>query len=188
MISGIHIEYRVGNVPSGDDTLERMSVAFERAGAELADFGSHVFPKMVPVFEAEVARQFDAQGRGPNTGSWAELSPAYGEWKGENYPGAPILVREGALRDALIDSNAPGAFRDFSQAELNYGTQGLPYASFHQSGTSKMPDRPPFDFTGDFERDVERVALEGAREAIHASGADEFVSESIGSDVEEFLG
>lgn len=187
MISGLRIEYEVGNVPAGEDTLQRMTVAFERAGGELSDFGAHVFPKMVPVFEAELEKQFDAQGRGPNRGSWSELSPAYGEWKGENYPGAPILVREGLLEAALINSSASHAFRDFNQTEFNYGTQGLPYASFHQSGTRKMPDRPPFDFTGDFEREVQRVALEGAREALHASGADEFINESIGGDVEDFL-
>jgi phage gpG-like protein len=186
MIGGINIEYRVGNVPSGEDTLERMSVAMERAGAELADFGSHVFPKMVPVFEAEVAKQFELEGRGPNVGSWAQLSPAYEEWKGRNYPGMPILVRTGALRDALTHSGANNALRDVNSSTFNYGTQGLDYASFHQSGTEDMPDRPPFDFTADFERDVLRAALEGAREAVHASGADEFIEHSIADDVEEF--
>jgi phage gpG-like protein len=186
MISGLSIEYRVGNAPSGEDTLERMSVAFERAGSELSDFGTHTFPKMIPVFEEEVARQFDAEGRGPNVGSWAQLSPAYEEWKGQNYPGKPILEREGALRDALTESSAPHALRDFSSTEFNYGTDGLEYASFHQSGTANMPDRPPFDFTGEFEREVQRAALAGAREALQASGADEFIESSIADDVEGF--
>jgi len=186
MISGVKLEYRVGNVPSGDDTLERMSVAFERAGGELADFGTHTFPKMVPVFEAELERQFAAEGRGPNVGHWAALSPAYEEWKGRNYPGMPILQRTGAMREALTESGAAHAFRDFSTTEFNFGTSGLDYASFHQSGTADMPDRPPFDFSGEFEREVQRVALEGARDALHAAGADEFIESSIADDVEGF--
>lgn len=186
MISGLSIEYQVGNVPSGEDTLERMSVAFERAGGELSDFGTHTFPKMVPVFEAELERQFGAEGRGPNVGGWAQLSPAYEEWKGQNYPGKPILERTGALKDALTDSSASHAFRDFSTTEFNFGTAGLEYASFHQSGTGRMPDRPPFDFTADFEREVQRVALEGARDALQASGADEFIEQSITDDMGSF--
>lgn len=186
MISGLSIEYRVGNVPSGEDTLQRMTAAFERAGSELADFGTHVFPKMVPVLEAEVARQFAAEGRGPHAGSWAQLSPAYEAWKGQNYPGRPILERTGALKDALTSSSSSHALRDFSTTAFNYGTEGLDYGSLHQSGTRDMPDRPPFDFTTDFENDVQRVALEGAREALHAAGADEFINESIASDVGDF--
>lgn len=186
MIGGISIEYRVGNVPSGDDTLERMTLAFERAGSELQDFGTHVFPKMVPVFEEELGEQFAAEGRGPNAGSWAALSPAYEAWKGEHYPGKGILERTGAMRDALTSSSASHALRDFSSTEFNFGTAGLEYPSFHQSGTSRMVDRPPFDFTASFEHELQRAGLEGAREAIHAAGADEFIEESIASDVEDF--
>jgi phage gpG-like protein len=186
-VAGLTLEYRVGNVPAGDDMLQRMAVAFDRAGSELEDFGAHVFPKMVPVFEAELAKQFDAEGAGPNRGSWAALSPAYEEWKGRNYPGQPILVRTGALRDALTMSEGSHALRDFGRQTFNYGTSGLPYASFHQSGTARMPDRPPFDLTVEFEMDIQRAALAGAREAIHAAGADEFISKQIAEDTAGWL-
>jgi phage gpG-like protein len=177
MISGLHIEYRVGNVPAGEDVLERMSIAFERAGNELADFGTHVFPRMVPVFEAELAAQFDAEGRGPNRGSWAALSPAYEAWKSKRYPGAPILVRSGALREALTESGGSHALRDFGETTFNFGTDGLPYASTKQTGTEHEPDRSPFDFGAEFEDELSRVTLEGAREALTAVGADEFITE-----------
>lgn len=177
MISGLKIEYRVGNVPAGDDVLERMSLAFERAGDNVTDFGKFVFPKLVPVFEAELAGQFDSEGRGPNKGTWAQLSERYATWKALNYPGARILERTGALREALTSSSSSYARREIQTDQFNFGTVGVEYASFHQSGTDFMPDRPPFDFTDELEQNIEAAAREGVREAMRAAGADEFLSE-----------
>lgn len=179
MISGLRIDYRVNN-EADEFALQRMMVALERGGTDLSDFARFVFPKMVPIFEAEVARQFAAEGQGPNRGSWAELSPAYGEWKEAHYPGKPILELTGKLREALTSSSADGALRDYDESSFNYGTQGIEYASRHQSGTGRMPDRPPFDFGAEFERGVLEAATEGAREAIVASGLDEFFEEDGG--------
>lgn len=177
MISGLHIEWTVGNAPAGEDVLERMSVAFERAGDNLTDFGKYVFPKLVPVFESELAGQFDARGRGPHAGAWAQLSERYAAWKALNYPGAGILERSGQLREALTNASSPMARRQISTDEFDFGTIGVEYASFHQSGTEFMVDRPPFDFGDDFERQVQAAAMQGVREAMQDAGANEFLSE-----------
>lgn len=171
----VTIEYQVGSA-TGELVLERMAVAFERAGAELADFSEHVFPRLQTVLEDAVREQFDAEGKGPQAGDWKPLTPAYEAWKEERFPGQPILVATGALRDALTVSGSAHALRDNSASQFNFGTQGLEYASFHQVGTTRMVARPPFDFVPAFEREMLQAAAEGVREGIKAATLDEYTT------------
>lgn len=161
----LNVEYQVGG-GSGPAALTRLSTALERAGAEVADVGKHVLPKLVPLLEDASAKQFAAEGAGPQAGSWAALSTRYAEWKSKVAPGAPKLVLSGNLREALSSSSAPGALRDVSGESLTFGTSGVPYASFHQTGTRRMPARPPFDFGSDFEEGLKAAAMAGLREAV----------------------
>lgn len=161
----ITLEYQLGN-ETGEQTLERLAVAFERADAEMADFGKHIFPELIPVLEAAVGRQFDGEGGGPNAGGWPQLTEAYAAWKEGRYPGQPILVATGDLREALTVDGSAHALRDYSSTQFNFGTEGLPYASFHQLGTSRMPARPPFDFDAETETDLARAAADGVRKAV----------------------
>ena len=119
-------------------------------------------------------KQFDSEGSGAR-GSWAPLSEKYAAWKSTHYPGMPILQATGTMKDALTNSASPYAHREVSGNDFNFGTSGLDYASYHQTGTSRMPDRPPFDFSPDFERDLLAAALEGAREAMAESRLMEYV-------------
>jgi phage gpG-like protein len=171
----ITLEYQVGT-ETGEQVLERMAVAFERAGAELADFGKHIFPELVPVLEAGAKRQFDTEGSGPSAGAWAQLSEAYAAWKAGAHPGEPILVATGALRDALTVDGSTHALRDYSSSQFNFGTTGLEYASFHQTGTASMPARPPFDFGPEFERELLRAAAAGVRAAVKEATLDEYAT------------
>ena len=171
----ITVEYQVGQ-QSGEQTLERMAVAFERAGAECADFGKHIFPELIPVLEAGAKRQFDSEGSGPSAGAWPQLSEQYAAWKAGAYPGEPILVATGALRDALTVESSTHALRDYSSTQFNFGTQGLDYASFHQTGTASMPPRPPFDFGPETERELVRAAMAGVRAAVREANLDEYAT------------
>ncbi|MHB1065427.1 MAG: phage virion morphogenesis protein [Georgenia sp.] len=128
--------------------------------------GKHILPKLLPILEGETVKQFAAQGAGPQAGSWAPLSTSYARWKKAHYPGRPTLVRTGKLADALADSGAPGARRDISGDSLTFGTTGLPYASFHQTGTGRMPARPEFDFGPDMEAAMLGAVKDGVREAV----------------------
>lgn len=173
-VIGLTVEYRIGS-ETGPDTLQRLGVAFERAGAELADLGKHVFPLLSPIFEAAEQRQFDARGAGPASGAWSELSEMYADWKAHHYPGQPILVATGALRDGLTQASSPFGSREWTSSQFVFGTRGVDYASFHQSGTSRMPTRPPFDLDGQFEEDLQRVARVGVNAAIREAGLEPFV-------------
>lgn len=175
-VFGVTIEYRVGT-ETGPDVLQRLGAAFERTGAELAQLDKHVFPLLTPVFERAEARQFDAQGAGPIDGAWEPLSPAYAQWKLERYPGAAILERTGALRQGLTQASSGFARREASGSTFTFGTSGVPYASFYQSGTSKMPVRAIFDFDADFEAELEAAARKGVNSAIKAARLDTLVGE-----------
>lgn len=166
----LSVEYQIGGGQS-EPTLTRLATAFERAGAEVANVGKHILPRLLPVLETETAKQFDAEGAGPATGSWAPLSVSYAKWKAAHFPGAPTLVATGALRAALTDPSAPGARRDVSGDSLTYGTSGVPYASLHQTGTGRMPARPPFDFGPGAEAAIQAAAAAGVREAVREASA-----------------
>lgn len=177
MLSGFEVQWQL----SGQDTpdaLERFAVAIERLGDGVTDFSEFIWPRVVKDLEDEERRQFDAEGQGPGRGAWAPLSPKYAERKAEQWPGAPILVRTGALREALTSSSASGARRIMTRDAFDFGTSGIEYGSFHQVGTSSMPDRPPFDFGTELERAVTESMKEGVREAMRRTGADEFLSEN----------
>lgn len=177
MISGFSVEYSI-NGQDDELALQRMVVAFERMADDVADFATYVWPKILPVLEQAEREQFDAEGKGPHRGQWAELSPAYAARKAMEWPGKPILERTGALRAGLTDSSSSFARRVMTKDEFDFGTEGVEYGSLHQVGTFDMPDRPPFDFGSDLERTVTDAALEGVREALRASGCSEFLEEA----------
>lgn len=166
----LSVEWQMAGGPA-EPNLVRLATAFERAGAELAQVGKHVLPQLLPLLETETAKQFDAEGAGPQSGSWAPLSASYAAWKEVHYPGQPKLVLTGAMRAALTESNAPGALREVSGDSLAYGTKGVPYASYHQMGTGRMPSRPPFDFGPDFEKGMRSAAMAGIRAAVREASA-----------------
>lgn len=164
----LSVEYAIGN-GTPEPTLTRLVTALERAGAEVADVGKHILPKVMKVLEDSAGAQFDAEGAGPQAGSWAALSPKYASWKERFFPGRKLLVRTGVLADALAASDTEAvsqARRDISGNTLTYGTQGVEYASFHQTGTGRMPARPPFDFGSDFEEGIQKAAAAGLRAAV----------------------
>lgn len=168
MTVALRIEYSVGNA-QGAQAVQSLAMAMERAGDNVKELGKYVFPRLMPVFETALKEQFMAEGRGPYAGPWAPLSAKYAAWKEVHYPGAKKLVRTGNLKAALTDSTSPFAARDYSASELAFGSQGLPYGSFHQTGTANMPGRPPFDFGDDVERRIQKAAQLGIVDAIRAA-------------------
>lgn len=168
-VYGLQVEFVVGGVK--DPGLRRLSAAFERGGDEVKDLGKHVLPKVVPVLEASVAAQFDAEGKGPAAGKWKPLSQQYAEWKAKHFGSLPMLERSGALKRGLTQSGAATARRDINDTTLVYGTKGVGYATFHQLGTVKMPSRPPIDPDNTTERELVRATAAGIREAVKAGSA-----------------
>lgn len=93
--------------------------------------------------ELQLAHRLNFQSRGAVGGSvWAPLDPEYAAWKLENYGANGILVRTGDLQRSLTFDNARGAVREIRRRGARFGTK-IPYAKFHQRGTTNMPERPP---------------------------------------------
>lgn len=53
-----------------------------------------------------VRAQFDTEGAAAAGVPWQPLSNDYAVWKLENYPGRPILVRDGGMRAAMLDDTS----------------------------------------------------------------------------------
>lgn len=83
------------------------------------------------------ADNFTSQGL--DVGGWAPLSAEYASWKLARYPGAPTLVRSGRLFRSVAELSDP-LVNKIDKLSATFGT-GVPYAQFHQTGTSKMPKR-----------------------------------------------
>ncbi len=171
-VAFLSVEYAVGT-ETGEPALQSFRAAFERAGDELRDFGRHTFPRLVPVFEDAVRRQFDARGKGPAAGQWKPLSPSYEKWKARAFPGMPLMERTGDLREALTDASSSMAWREWSASEFSFGTAGVPYASYHQTGTGRLPARPVFDFGSDFDSELTSALQLGIVDAMRAARVDE---------------
>ena len=159
--------YKGGHAPTGPgpQVLRSLVEAFEVGAVEASKWGQYLFPNLTAALEAVTEKQFAAQGHG-TTGGWMPLSPEYARWKNLHWPGRPILVLTGALREALTNSGASGALRETTPTTMAYGTQGIEYASYHQGGAPdvNLPARPPVDFAaGDRELIIEAADL-AARE------------------------
>lgn len=181
-VFGLSFRYQVRGGALSRLGMHEMRAAFERSGAEMGRFGEHVFPRVIRLLEKEVKGQFEAEGRGPNRGKWAPLSPAYAAWKRRHYPGRGILRRTNRLYRALTRSRGAQSLRYYTAKELRFGTALVPYASFHQVGTQGgilsrvigalsgrrkgLPDRPVFDFTPAFDENLSKAAKTAARAAI----------------------
>lgn len=164
-VLGLSIGYHVKGGAADPLALHKMSTAFERTGEQLREFGPLVFPRVITVLEGETKRQFRASGQGPNRGTWAPLTPRYALQKRRDGYGSKTLVRTGAMRAGLTEQNSGHALRAFNATSMSFGTTGVNYASFHQAGTSRMTDRPPFDFGEETEKKMRAAASAAAREA-----------------------
>lgn len=95
--------------------------------------------------ENQAEAQFDSEG-GRASGGWAPLAPSTIEFKSRaGYP-LDILRRTDDLKDSLTRGSSSGAIRQVSPQMLVFGSS-IDYGEYHQSGTSKMPRRRPFELT-----------------------------------------
>lgn len=127
----------------GDEQLQR---SFSRFADGIDDL-SEPFREVARDFREVVERkQFDSEGA-YGSGGWEPLSPKYAEWKGRNYPGRPIMVLSGDLRESLTGRNK-WTIEDIQPLQLRLGTAD-PIAGYHQEGTSRMPQRRLIDLRED---------------------------------------
>ena len=124
----------------GDEQVTRTLEAIE----DRISNSREAFDAMGDRLEAAEIRQFASEGAF-GSGGWTALSPAYGAWKARNYPGAPILVRTGELRDDL--TQRPFSIDVVEDRMALFGS-AVPYGRFHQGGTDRMPRRRPIELPG----------------------------------------
>jgi phage gpG-like protein len=63
---------------------------------------------------------------------WAQLTPRYANWKGQRYPGQPILRATGLMQDLAYI---------YTKGNVFY-VKSTDYGAYQQNGTSKMVARP----------------------------------------------
>lgn len=150
------------------DGIEKFNWAFDTLGKTLSDWRP-VWPEIEQVFYRIELEQFNSEGaRGGQR--WQALSPAYRQWKEKHFPGRPILVRTGTLKRSLtvIGTTGSESIRESDEMSLTLGSR-VPYAIYHQRGTSRMPARPPMQIQrNDMGKIVSRMwrfAERGARDA-----------------------
>lgn len=130
----------------GADEVKKGLAAFLNQLTDLRPFWRDVFaPKYFAIVQDLFATGGRARGAGGrfSSGAWARLSPKYAIWKKANYPGQPLLVRSGELRESVRWNGGLGPGGIFRPEPLFVvaGT-AIPYAAAHQRGTKTMPARP----------------------------------------------
>lgn len=131
---------RISLSVAGDVQIDRTLVRF----ADRTDDMSGVLGALADDFAKVEARQF--AGQGTYSGGWAPLSAGYAARKAVRYPGKGILEAEGRLMRSLTGSDGPDAVREVTRDSLLVGTS-VPYAGYHQRGTSRMPQRRPVELS-----------------------------------------
>jgi phage gpG-like protein len=101
------------------------------------------FDEIINQLQRAETQQFASEGDYGSAG-WAPLSPAYAAAKARHYPGKPILERSGRLVASLTQPVGGDAVRVSEPALMIFGTS-VPYAKYHQKGTTKMPRRRPVE-------------------------------------------
>lgn len=148
--------------------VEVLNRAFNRIEEYMSDFRS-VWPDVAAEIYSINAEQFESEGSKGESGKWAALSPAYKRWKEIHFPGQPILKLTNALFESLTDPEALDAVFLPEPLQLTIGTN-VPYATAHQRGTGFMPARPPFSFSEQSKRRIQKAIQKGLVEFTRRAG------------------
>lgn len=96
--------------------------------------------------------QFREEGGFEGNVEWKPLSNAYATWKSWAYPTKTILRLTDRMFRSLTQKDAEGSIFEIEgsvivgKQDMRIGTS-IPYAIYHQAGTSRMPKRPPIQLT-----------------------------------------
>lgn len=119
---------------------------------------STVFKKIAQDFRKTESSVFRSQGTYEGRQGWQNLSISYSLSKTKNYPGKPVLIATGAMRNSFTKEGG-NHIEHISNDKLIIGSSD-PKANYHQNGTSKMPARPPLTSSNTTNRRWVRIAHE----------------------------
>ncbi len=122
---------------------EQVSRSFSKFAEDIQD-AREPFTEIAQDFKEIEQRQFDSEGAA-GSGGWAPLSPNYAVWKARWHPGARLLVLSGLMKESLATGNS-WTIEEIEPLSLRLGTR-LPFAIWHQTGTTKMPARKPIQLS-----------------------------------------
>lgn len=115
-----------------------------------------IFEKISDDFRRTQDNVFKSQGSFEGRSGWVALSPYYRLQKAKIYGGKPILTATGALRTSFTRKGG-NHISQISNDRLILGSRD-PKGAYHQSGTSRMPARPPLTASNTTNRRWVRIA------------------------------
>ncbi len=123
------------------DYLQNIGLRARDMQTPLQRFGEYLVNEQIP-------QQFEKQGIPKR---WSPLSPAYAAWKRRHFGKLPILVLSGAMRAGFSYKVTPRTLQIRNRKK---------YWQFHQTGTAKMPARPPLQITNADREKLRELARE----------------------------
>jgi hypothetical protein len=146
---------------AGEQQYVRAFEAFDEELRDLRDPLGDVADHLRDV----VGEQFETEGMHGLGSKWTPLNPGYDKWKRQHYPGAPMLVRSGAMREAfLVDGT-----RELTSDRLLWGITDQTndegerigeYARAHQTGRGVVPQRKIVALGSMDRRQIDRIFVE----------------------------
>lgn len=133
----------------------QLTVMLSRWEASIRDWRPFWNNYFAPAWYRHVDTTYITQGSSAGQ-PWPQLSPAYAEWKNAKWPGMPLGVLSGATRESLTFPNDSNGIWRAGPTSLTVGTK-VPYARYLQSGTRRMPPRPPLTASREFVLEVGRL-------------------------------
>ena len=159
------------------DLTARQLEAFTEAAGDMTE----PLTQVAGDIHGQIAAAFATEGAAGASGRWTVLSPQYGAWKEVKGPGLPILFGLRPTSWVGHRSNPPGRRRNMHQTYAPSGrmmaellaplesmmtwqitptrmryTPTSNIAGYHESGTEKMPARPPVDLSLTFLHQIDR--------------------------------
>ena len=105
-------------------------------------------------YRKEVRAIFDKQQPRGEGQRWDPLSEQYAKWKEKHFPGRPLLVRTGALRDSMTIQGATGNITIISKTSATFGSL-LSYGIYHDSDEPRTSNLPRRNFSDPSDRRME---------------------------------
>lgn len=146
---------------AGEDQYDRAFQVYEGETHNLREPLSDTADLLVRV----TGEQFASEGAHGLGGRWQPLNPDYAAWKDEHYPGRPMLVRTGAMRDAylvhgtrvLTDDRLVWGITDQTDAD---GDEIADRATGHQTGRGVVPQRKIIALNANDRRGIDRLFVD----------------------------
>jgi phage gpG-like protein len=164
-IAGIEtVQAKVRQFATWGANIETLEPVMEQIGEDILADNAMQFLTEGDFYRASMAAQLVAP-------KWEPLAPSTQRDRARRgyEPDHPILWRTGDLANSLSSRDAGGNIFEASKNGLRVGTS-IPYASFHEYGTSRMPPRPLVGLTRERSQAIVRAVGDYVREQARHAG------------------